>query len=129
MIKIRETHKFSIRGASTQSNGMDSSSPNWHPGTALVNVINQSTEKRSPARSSVELGSILGKPYGRSEMGGWAKFADGRPVDTLALPLLADSFPPPIFNAGIPLKWVPTIGLTAHIHKRPAPGWIGEWFT
>ncbi len=62
-------------------------------------------------------------------MGGWAKFADGRPVDTLALPLIADSFPPPIFNTGIPLKWVPTIELTVHVLKRPAPGWIGEWFT
>lgn len=75
------------------------------------------------------VGFALGKPHGRSEMGGWAKFADGRPIDTLALPLLADCFPPPIFNVGIPLKWVPTIELTIHVHKRPAPGWIGEWFT
>ncbi len=75
------------------------------------------------------VGFALGRPHGRAEMGGWARFADGRPVDTHALPLLADCFPPPVFNCGIPLAWVPTIELTVHAHKRPAPGWLGEWFT
>ncbi len=74
-------------------------------------------------------GFAVGRPHGRAEMGGWARFADARPVDTHALPLLADSFPPPVFNCGIPLSWVPTIELTVHLHKRPAPGWLGEWFT
>ena len=74
-------------------------------------------------------GFAVGRPHGRAEMGGWARFADARPVDTRALPLLADSFPPPIFNCGIELAWVPTIELTVHVHKRPASGWLGEWFT
>lgn len=74
-------------------------------------------------------GFAVGRPHGRAEMGGWARFADRRPPDTLALPLLADCFPPPVFNAGIKLAWVPTIELTVHVHKRPAPGWLGEWFT
>lgn len=75
------------------------------------------------------VGFAVGRPHGRAEMGGWARFADGRAVDTLALLLLADSFPPPVFNCGIKLAWVPTIELTVHVHKRPAPGWLGEWFT
>lgn len=87
------------------------------------------TDRVSIRLHPTHAGFAIGKPHGRSEMGGWAKFANDRPVDTLALPLLADCFPPPVFNAGIPLKWVPTIELTVHVHKRPEPGWIGEWFT
>ena len=74
-------------------------------------------------------GFAVGRPHGRAEMGGWARFADARPVDTRALPLLADCFPPPVFNCGIALTSVPTIELTVHVHKRPVPGWLGEWFT
>jgi acyl-CoA thioesterase len=87
------------------------------------------TERIELRLHPAHVGFAVGRPHGRAEMGGWARFADGRPVDTLALPLLADCFPPPIFNCGIKLAWVPTIELTVHVHKRPAPGWLGEWFT
>ncbi len=74
------------------------------------------------------VGFAAGKPHGTAEMAGWARFADERPIDPLALLLLSDTFPPPVFNAGLPIAWVPTIELTVHLHKRPVPGWIGAWF-
>jgi acyl-CoA thioesterase len=73
-------------------------------------------------------GFATGVPHGKPEMAGWARFADGRPMDTLGMLLIADAFPPPVFNAGLPIAWVPTIELTVHVHKRPAPGWIGGSF-
>ncbi len=87
------------------------------------------TERVEIRLNPAHVGFAVGRPHGRAEMGGWARFTDARPVDTHALPLLADCFPPPIFNCGIALAWVPTIELTVHVHKRPAPGWLGEWFT
>jgi Thioesterase-like superfamily len=48
---------------------------------------------------------------------------DGRePIDALGLLLAADAFPPPIFNSGLPVAWVPTVELTVHIRGVPAPG-------
>lgn len=100
--------------------------PASRPGGFVPPPITERVELRlHPAH----VGFAVGRPHGRAEMGGWARFADGRPVDTLALPLMADSFPPPVFNCGINLVWVPTIELTLHVHKRPAPGWLGGWFT
>ena len=37
-------------------------------------------------------------------MQGWFEFADGRPIDSLALLLVADAFPPPVFNIDIPRR-------------------------
>lgn len=55
---------------------------------------------------------------------GWIRFSDDHPVDTLTLPLLADAFPPSLFGALGYIGWVPTIELTVHVRRRPAPGWI-----
>lgn len=63
-----------------------------------------------------------GRPTGRAWVEGWLAFADGRPVDTLALLLAVDAFPPPVFNIDIPAGWVPTVELTAHVRGIPAPG-------
>lgn len=63
-----------------------------------------------------------GVPTGRPSVEGWFEFADGRPIDTLALLLVVDAFPPPVFNIDIPPGWVPTVELTAHIRGVPAPG-------
>lgn len=66
-----------------------------------------------------DTGFVTGELSGRSEVRGWFAFADGRPIDTLALPLACDSFPPPIFNVlGVP-GWVPTVELTMHVRARP----------
>jgi acyl-CoA thioesterase len=55
---------------------------------------------------------------------GWIRLADGAPADTTCLPLLADAFPPALRTRLGPVGWVPTIELTVHVRRRPAPGWV-----
>lgn len=64
----------------------------------------------------------LGEKSGRATIEGWLEFADGRPIDSLALLLVVDAFPPPVFNIDIPPGWVPTVELTVHIRGVAAPG-------
>lgn len=42
----------------------------------------------------------------------------------LHLLLLADSYPPVIFDAGVPVAWAPTLELTVQVRRHPAPGWL-----
>jgi acyl-CoA thioesterase len=58
---------------------------------------------------------------------GWVRFTDGRDADVAALPLLADVFPPAVFDVS-DASWVPTVELTVHVRARPAPGWIAASF-
>lgn len=67
-----------------------------------------------------------GKPS--AEINGWIRFLDGREPDVNALLLFADAFPPSLFNVLGVIGWVPTIELTVHVRKRPAPGWIQTQF-
>lgn len=70
-----------------------------------------------------DAGFQRGEPSGAALMRGWFAFADGRPVDTLALLLVADAFPPALFNlADRAPGWVPTVELTVHVRGVPAPG-------
>lgn len=64
-----------------------------------------------------------GAPSGSARLSAWLRLADGRQPDVLALPLLVDCFPPPIFELGV-RGWIPTIELTCHVRARPAPGWL-----
>jgi acyl-CoA thioesterase len=73
------------------------------------------------------VGWMRGERTGRAEVGGWVRFADGRPIDTHSLPLVADSLPPAVFDVA-PGGWVPTLELTVHVRARPAPGWLRAWF-
>jgi len=61
---------------------------------------------------------------GRAEVTGWVRFTDGRRPDTLALPMFADAFPPPLFNLLGRVGWVPTAEMTVHVRRRPVEGWI-----
>ncbi len=55
---------------------------------------------------------------------GMIRFIDGRAPDTRSLLLFTDSFPPsPLAKLGS-VGWVPTLELTVHVRRRPAPGWI-----
>ena len=59
-----------------------------------------------------------------TEMRGWARFRDGSDPSVMALPFFADSFPPTVFTRLGPIGWVPTLELTVHVRRRPAPGWL-----
>ncbi len=63
-----------------------------------------------------------GEPSGRAEMSGWFALADAERVDAIGLLLVADAFPPPVFNTGLPVAWAPTVELTVHVRGVPAPG-------
>jgi acyl-CoA thioesterase len=66
---------------------------------------------------------------GRAEVSGWIRFADGRPTDAMSLPLFADAYPPALFGLLGSTGWVPTVELTVHVRRRPAPGWLIGRFT
>lgn len=61
-------------------------------------------------------------------MEGWIRFSDGTPPSSHSLPLFADAFPPTLFSKFGRVGWVPTIELTVHVRRRPAPGWIQARF-
>ncbi len=63
-------------------------------------------------------------PSGNLLMRGWLKLVNDEPWDTIGLLLASDAFPPTIFNSTIGVAWVPTLELTVHVRKRPAPGWL-----
>lgn len=69
-------------------------------------------------------GEVKSGAAGKAQVTGWIRFLDGRPPDSLALLLFADAFPPSIFGLLGLVGWVPTIELTVHVRRRPAPGWI-----
>jgi len=61
---------------------------------------------------------------GRARLSGWIRFIDGRAPDALACLLMADAFPPAVFGLLGMVGWVPTLELTVHLRRRPAPGWL-----
>lgn len=63
-----------------------------------------------------------GRPSGTSLVRGWFDLPDGESIDSIALLLASDAFPPAVFNTGLPVAWVPTVELTVHIRGVPAPG-------
>ena len=70
-----------------------------------------------------------GQPLGRGLIQGWCRFAGDEPMDPFGLLVVADAYPPAIFNAGEPVGWTPTVEMTVQIRKRPAPGWLATRFT
>jgi acyl-CoA thioesterase len=59
---------------------------------------------------------------GPARVGGWTRFADGRPLDVLAVPLFMDSWPPPMFATFLG-GLAPTIELSVYWRSRPATTW------
>ncbi|MEI7548044.1 MAG: thioesterase family protein [Actinomycetota bacterium] len=68
------------------------------------------------------VGWLHGQRNGDAEMAGWFAFRDGRPLDTLALLMVCDAFPPAVFHLDMPAGWVPTVEYTVHVRAVPAPG-------
>lgn len=77
-----------------------------------------------------DAGFAIGAKSGIPRVRGWFRLADGEPLDTIALLLAVDAFPPTIFNADLPVAWTPTVELTAHVRARPRPDeWLRCAFT
>lgn len=69
-------------------------------------------------------GWLAGRPGERSEMKGWVRFREERPFDALAVLLMADCFPPPIFASHGPQAWVPTIEFSVNVRNVPSTPWL-----
>jgi hypothetical protein len=76
-----------------------------------------------------DAGFSHGAPSGRPLVRGWFRLRAEEAIDTVALVLATDAFPPTAFNARLPVAWTPTVELTAHVRARPAPGWLRCAFT
>lgn len=87
-------------------------------GPAHVALMHRLTVRLDPKAAGYQQGVRSGEAV----MTGWMGFADGRPIDTLALLLAADAFPPAVFNLELPPGWVPTVEMTVHVRERPLPG-------
>lgn len=59
---------------------------------------------------------------------GWIRLVDGADPGPMSLLVFADAFPPSVFPRRGVNGWVPTIELTVHLRRRPAPGWIQARF-
>ncbi len=70
-----------------------------------------------------DAGFARGAKSGEPRMRGWFRLRD-EPLDTHALVLATDAFPPTIFNADLPVAWTPTVELTAHVRARPTQSWL-----
>ena len=68
-------------------------------------------------------GWFKGDPSGTLRMLGWVRFADGRPMDPLALLQAVDALPPASFELGI-IGWAPTVELSVYVRGLPADGWL-----
>lgn len=55
---------------------------------------------------------------------GWIRFNDGSVPSVMALPFFADALPPSLYPLLGFIGWVPTIELTVHARRVPAPGWL-----
>ena len=60
----------------------------------------------------------------RALLDGWIRFADAADPSTLSLPFFADAMPPALYPLLGFVGWVPTIELTVHVRRPPAPGWL-----
>jgi acyl-CoA thioesterase len=71
----------------------------------------------------------LAAQAGEARISGWIRFKDKSPPDCLSLLMFSDAFPPSVFGLFGNIGWVPTVELTVHVRKVPAPGWILAEFT
>ncbi len=71
-----------------------------------------------------DVAGVVGEKTGRPEIRGWFRLKDEEPLDSFAVLLAADAFPPPIFNADLPIGWTPTVDLSVQIRRANPSGWL-----
>jgi acyl-CoA thioesterase len=76
-----------------------------------------------------DVGPLQGRPTGVATVRGWFRLHDDEPLDAFTLLLVADAFPPAVFNADLPMAWTPTLEMTTQVRAAPAAGWLRCQFT
>ena len=71
---------------------------------------------------------VVADVAGDAVMEGWIRLSDGSDPTTMTLPLFSDAFPPTLFSKFGQVGWVPSVELTVHVRRRPAPGWVQARF-
>ena len=69
-------------------------------------------------------GWLSGDLSEQSEMRGYIKFKDDRPLDIFGILLAADSFPPAVLTSQGMVAWVPTIEFSVNIRNIPQTAWL-----
>lgn len=69
-------------------------------------------------------GWTKGEMSKKSQIKGWIKFKDTRPVDIYSIALMADSFPPAILASQGTVAWVPTLEFSVNIRNLPETPWL-----
>lgn len=136
--KLRLLGSFGDLSALEGPTRLDREPPHLPPKEELVDANAQADERQSFAPSILrrfdhlvvpeEMGWTLGTPVGSGLIGGYSRFAGGEPMTTLGLLVVADAYPPAVFNMGVEVGWTPTIELTVQIRKRPVDGWLTARF-
>jgi acyl-CoA thioesterase len=73
--------------------------------------------------------ALKGQPSGVARTRGWFRLLDDEPFDPFTLLLVADAFPPAIFNLDLPMGWTPTLEMTTQVRARPTTEWLRCQFT
>jgi Acyl-CoA thioesterase C-terminal domain/Acyl-CoA thioesterase N-terminal domain len=68
--------------------------------------------------------ALMGRPSGQALVRGWFRLHDGEAPDPFLPLLVADAFPPAIFNTDLALGWTPTVEMTTHIRSGVGEGWL-----
>ena len=126
---LRVLGTFAEQDAAADALQVDGAPPDLPPYDECLPVAHASDEFEPAIHQQLAVrlrpgdeGFRTGRPTGRAEIAGWFAFPEEHPVDPVGLLLVADAFPPPVFNTALPVGWVPTIELTVHVRGLPAPG-------
>ena len=128
--RLRVTATFGDLGAAEGPTRVDAAPPPLPPLDEClplpkdVDGLPEITQRFDYVADPTDVGWFLGAPSGVGKVSGYLRFTDGRDPDTLALAVVADAFPPAVFNVLGGASWIPTLELTVHVRARPVPGWL-----
>lgn len=127
LLTVLGTYADLERPADTLAERVDALPPDLPPPEECV-ALEPTETFPPPFVGKVDLrlhpGHLIGSSAGRPRVSGWFRLRDDEPADVIALLVAVDAFPPTVFFADLPLAWVPTLEMTAHVRARPAPGWL-----
>jgi acyl-CoA thioesterase len=126
--KVRAFGTFANNGKERQEKIYETSAPLMPPPeecVAVPEIPNYTLYSQMDVRLASDCaGWMQGNLSDRSEIRGWIRFRDERPLDTLAILLMADAFPPAVLASQGMVAWVPTIELSVNIRNIPKAQWL-----
>ena len=93
--------------------------PPLPPSGGVMTILERLDIQFDPATTAF----TRGERAAQAAIRGWLRFADGRMPDVHSMGLIADAFPPAVFQI-LAAGWVPTLELTVHVRARPQSEWL-----